>query len=291
MELELNTNGGAKVAIEDSVFEAFGARLRGELIRSGDAGYEEARLVWNGMIDRHPALIVRAANVADVINSVNFARERDLLLAVRGGGHNVAGTGTVDGGLLIDLSPMKGIQVDPERGTVRAEAGVTIGELDNKTQAFGLATPMGVVSETGIAGLTLGGGLGWLRRKHGLSSDNLVSVDVVTADGTFLKASEEENQELFWGIRGGGGNFGVVTCFEYRLHPIGPEVMVAFTFYPGDVAKEVLRSINDYMAQDQDEVSRLAFLCRIPHDEMFPPELHGEPFVAIMALYAGVVQQ
>ena len=241
------------------------------------------------MIDTHPALIVRAASVADVINAVNFARENDLLLAVRGGGHNVAGTGTVEGGLLIDLSPMKGIQVDPERGTVRAEGGVTIGELDKRTQAFGLATPMGVVSETGIAGLTLGGGLGWLRRKHGLSSDNLISVDVVTADGRFLSASEEENPELFWGIRGGGGNFGVITCFEYRLHPVGPEVMVTFTFYPGDGAKEVLQSINEYMAQAPDEVSPLAFLGRIPQDEMFPAERHGEPFVAIMSIYAGDV--
>ena len=291
MELEVNTNGGATVAIEDSVVEAFGARLRGELIRSGEARYEEARRVWNGMIDRRPALIVRAMSVADVIDSVNFARENDLLLAVRGGGHNVAGTGTVEGGLLVDLSPMKGIQVDPERGTVKAEGGVTIGELDKKTQAFGLATPMGVVSETGIAGLTLGGGLGWLRRKHGLSSDNLLSVDVVTADGRFLSASEEENPELFWGIRGGGGNFGVVTCFEYRLHPVGPEVMVAFTFYPADGAKEVLRSMNEYMAQAPDEVSPLAFLGRIPHDEVFPVERHGEPFVAVMALYAGGVEE
>ena len=287
MELEINTNGGAAVALGDSVVEAFGARLNGKLIRSGEAGYEEARRVWNGMIDRYPALIVRAASVADVINAVDFARENDLLLAVRGGGHNVAGTGTVDGGLLIDLSPMKGVRVDPERGTVKAEGGVTIGELDDKTQAFGLATPMGVVSETGIAGLTLGGGLGWLRRKHGLSSDNLISVDVVTADGRFLSASEEENPELFWGIRGGGGNFGVVTCFEYRLHPVGPEVMVAFTFYPGDGAKEVLKAMNEYMAQALDEVSPLAFLGRIPHDEMFPAERHGEPFVAIMAPYAG----
>jgi FAD/FMN-containing dehydrogenase len=291
VELEISTNWGATVALEDSVVEAFGARLRGGLVRSGEAGYEEARRVWNGMIDKNPALIVRAASVADVINAVNFARENDLLLAVRGGGHNVAGTGTVEGGLLIDLSPMKGIQVDPERGTVKAEGGVTIGELDTKTQAFGLATPMGVVSETGIAGLTLGGGLGWLRRKHGLSSDNLVSVDVVTADGRFLSASEEENPELFWGIRGGGGNFGVVTCFEYRLHPVGPEVMVAFTFYPGDGAKEVLKAMNEYMAQALDEVSPLAFLGRIPHDEMFPAERHGEPFVAIMTLYAGDVDE
>src|ERR671917_736766 len=231
MELQVTTSVGAASALEDSVVEALGARLRGELIRAGDEGYEEARKVWNGMIDRRPAIIARAASVADVINSVNFARENDLLLAVRGGGHNVAGTGTVDGGLLIDLSRMKGVRVDPERRTAHVEPGVTIGELDRKTQAFGLATPMGVVSETGIAGLTLGGGLGWLRRKYGLSSDNLVSVDLVTADGRYLMTSETENPELFWGIRGGGGNFGIVTSFEYRLYPVGPEVMCAFVLY------------------------------------------------------------
>jgi len=291
MEIEISTNGGAKVALEDSVIEELSGRLRGELLRPGDAGYDEARRVWNGMIERRPALIARAASVADVINSVNFARENDLLLAVRGGGHNVAGTGTVDGGLLIDLSPMKGIKVDPERRTVHAEPGVTIGELDKKTQAFGLLTPMGVVSETGIAGLTLGGGLGWLRRKYGLSSDNLLSVDVVTADGRFLTASEEENAELFWGIRGGGGNFGIVTCFEYRLHPVGPQVMFTFIFYPGDRAKEVLRSLNDYMEQAPDEVSPLAFLGRVPRVEDFPARWHGEPFLAVAAMYAGEVEE
>jgi hypothetical protein len=291
MDLEISTNGGAKVALQDSVVDELGARLRGELLRSGDAGYEEARKVWNGMIDKHPDLIVRAASVADVINSVNFARENDLLLAVRGGGHNVAGTGTVEGGLLIDLSRMKGIKVDPERRTAHAEAGATLGELDRKTQAFGLATPLGVVSETGIAGLTLGGGLGWLRRKYGLSSDNLLSVDVVTADGRFLTASEEENPELFWGIRGGGGNFGVVTCFEYRLHPIGPEVVFGFVFYPGERTKEVLISLNEYMAQVPDEVSPLSFLGRVPHDEMFPEEWHGQPFIAVAAMYAGDVKE
>jgi FAD/FMN-containing dehydrogenase len=290
-ELQVITNGGAEAALEYSAVEALAARLHGELLRPGDPGYEEARRVWNGMIDKRPALIARAASVADVINSVNFARENDLLLAVRGGGHNVAGTGTVDGGLLIDLSSMKGIKVDPEERTVHAEGGVTIGELDRKTQAFGLATPLGVVSETGIAGLTLGGGLGWLRRKYALSSDNLLSVDVVTSDGTFLTASEEENPDLFWGIRGGGGNFGVVTCFEYRLHPVGPEVMFGFVFYPGVRAREILRSLNEYMARAPDEVSPLAFLGRVPHDGMFPEEWHGEPFVAIAAMYAGEVEE
>ncbi len=289
MELQVTTSGGAASALEDSVVEAFGARLRGELIRAGDEGYEEARRVWNGMIDRRPALIARAASVADVINSVNFARENDLLLAVRGGGHNVAGTGTVDGGLLIDLSRMKGVKVDPERRTAHVEPGVTIGELDRKTQAFGLATPMGVVSETGVAGLTLGGGLGWLRRKHGLSSDNLLSVDLVTADGRFVSANEEENPDLFWGIKGGGGNFGIVTCFEFGLHPVGPEVMFAFLFYPGDRARELLRYVNEYMAQAPDEVSPLTFLGRVPRDASFPEDHHGEQFIAIAAMYAGEV--
>ena len=291
MELQVITNGGNEAALGDPVVEAFAARLRGELLRPGDAGYEEARKVWNGMIDRHPALIARAASVADVINAVNFARENELLLAVRGGGHNVAGTGTLDGGLLIDLSRMKGIKVDPEQRTVHAEGGVTIGELDKKTQSFGLATPMGVVSQTGIAGLTLGGGIGWLRRKHGLSSDNLISVDVVTADGRFVTASENENRELFWGIRGGGGNFGVVTCFEYRLHPVGPEVMFAFVFYPGERAKEVLRSLNEYAAQAPDEVSPVGVLGQVPRDEMFPEERHGEQYVAVLAMYSGGVEE
>jgi FAD/FMN-containing dehydrogenase len=291
MELRVFTSGGAETALESSVIGAFGMRLHGELLRPGDAGYEGARRVWNGMIDRRPALIARPRSVADVINSVNFARENDLLVAVRGGGHNVAGTGTVDGGLLIDLSRMKGIKVDPERRTARVEPGVTIGELDRKTQTFGLAAPMGVVSETGIAGLTLGGGLGWLRREHGLSSDNLISVDIVTADGRFLSASEDENPELFWGVRGGGGNFGVVTCFEYRLHPVGPEVMFGFVFYPGDRTGEVLRFMNEYMAQAPDEVSPLSVLGRVPEAEMFPRDWHGEQFVAVLAMYAGEVEE
>ncbi len=291
MELKIVTSTGAQSALEDSLVEDLRARLRGRVLRPGDAGYDEARGVWNGMIDRRPALIVRAERVADVITSVDFARENDLLLAVRGGGHNVAGTAVADGVLVIDLSAMKRIRVDPERRTVRAEGGVTIGELDRKTQAFGLATPMGVVSETGIAGLTLGGGIGWLRRKYGLSSDNLLSVDVVTADGRLVAASERENPDLFWGIRGGGGNFGVVTSFEYRLHPVGPEVMFCFVFYPGDRAKEVLRSLEEYMAQAPDEVSPLGVLGRVPRDDMFPQRWHGEQYVALLAMYSGGVEE
>ena len=277
--------------LEESLVADLQSRLQGELIRPGDENYDEARKVWNGMIDKKPALIARCARVADVVASVNFARENGILLAVRGGGHNVAGTAVADGGLVVDLSPMKGVRVDPERRTVRAEGGVTIGDLDEETQKFGLATPMGVVSETGIAGLTLGGGLGWLRRKYGLSSDNLVSVDVVTADGQYLTASETEHPDLFWGIRGGGGNFGVVTSFEYRLYPVGPEVMFCFVLYPGDRAKEVLRFCEEYVAQAPDEVSPLGVLGRVPHDELFPEEWHGKPYAAILAMYSGSVEE
>jgi FAD/FMN-containing dehydrogenase len=290
-ELRIVTLTGTDSALDEAVVEQFASRLRGGLLRSGDAEYEEVRQVWNGVIDRRPALIVRSADAGDVVDSVNFARENKLLVAVRGGGHNVAGTASADGGLVIDLSAMKEIEVDPEGRTVRAGAGVTIGELDEETQKHGMATPMGVVSQTGIAGLTLNGGIGHLRRKHGLSSDNLVSVDVVTADGRSLTASEDENADLFWAIRGGGGNFGVVTSFEYRLHPVGPEVMCAFVFYPGDRAREVLRSLEEHVANAPDEVSLLSFLGRVPRVEDFPEEWHGEQFVAFLAVYAGPVEE
>ena len=290
-EVRVVTLAGADSALDEAVVEQFASRLRGGLLRPGDAEYEEARQLWNGVIDRRPALIARVADEADVVAAVNFARENDLLLAVRGGGHNVAGTASVDGGLVLDLSTMKSIDVDPERRTVRAGAGVTIGELDEETQQHGLATPMGVVSETGIAGLTLNGGIGHLRRKHGTSSDNLVSVDLVTAEGRSLTASEEENADLFWGIRGGGGNFGVVTSFEYRLHPVGPEVMFCFVLYPGDRAKEVLRFAEEYVAEAPDEVSPLGVLGRVPSVEDFPEEWHGEQYVALLAMYAGGVEE
>ncbi len=290
-DVRVITLTGAEAALGEAVVERFGSGLRGELLRPSDTAHEEARKIWNGLMDKRPALIARCAGVGDVVDSVNFARENDLLVAVRGGGHNVAGNAVCDGGLVIDLSPMKGVRVDPERRTVRAEGGVTLGDLDRETQVFGLATPMGVVSETGIAGLTLSGGIGWLRRKWGLSSDNLLSVDVVSADGRFLTASETENEDLFWGIRGGGGNFGVVTSFEYRLHPIGPEVMFCFILYPGTQVEEVVRFCMEYTAKAPDEVSPLAFLGRVPHAEMFPQEWHGKPYIAIAAMYAGEVEE
>lgn len=265
--------------------------FRGELITPDDSRYDEARAVWNGMIDRRPALIAQCKDTMDVIQAVHFAREKNMLLAVRGGGHNVAGLAVCDGGMVIDLSGMKGIVVNLSARTARAEAGVTWGELDRATQAYGLATPGGVVSETGIAGLTLGGGLGWLRRKYGLSSDNLSSVEIVTADGRLLTASETENADLFWGIRGGGGNFGIVTAFEYRLHPVGPEVMMAFVLYPFERAAEVLTFFREFAADAPDEISAFAVLGSVPAEPAYPEALHHKDYVLLAACYAGSVAE
>ena len=277
----------AQHATDDERIERFEAGLHGDLIRPDDPDYDDARAVWNGMIDRRPALIARCAGVADVVDAVNFARETDLPLAVRGGGHNVAGTAVCDDGLVIDLSEMSAVRVDPEARTAWVEAGATWADLDHETQAFGLATPGGVVSDTGVAGLTLGGGIGHLRRKYGLSCDNLRSVELVAADGEFLTASAEENPELFWGLRGGGGNFGVVTGFEFELHPVGPEVATRLVFYPGDQLVEVLRSYREFVAGGPDEVSTLVFAGELPDEELFPAELVHEGKFAIMGCYAG----
>jgi FAD/FMN-containing dehydrogenase len=219
--IEMATTTGRKVEVNADVIERFRTGLRGGHLLRGDNGYDAARKIYNAMIDHRPAIIARCAGVADVIGAVNFARSNGLLVSVRGGGHNVSGNAVCDGGLMIDLSPMRGVRVDPPGRTVRAEAGVTWGEFDRETQAFGLATTGGLVSTTGIAGLTLGGGLGWLMGNYGLACDNLSSVDVVTADGRLLTASKSRNEDLFWGLRGGGGNFGIATSFEFQLHPVG----------------------------------------------------------------------
>ncbi|MGH8066611.1 MAG: FAD-binding oxidoreductase, partial [Candidatus Entotheonellia bacterium] len=239
-ELRVTMNTGADTVLGGGVVEALKTNLRGSLLRAGDAGYDAARTIWNAMIDRRPALIARCAGAADVIAVVQFARAHDLLVSMRGGGHNIAGKAVCDGGLMIDLSRLKSIRVDPVARTVRAEPGVLGGELDRETQAFGLATPVGTVSTTGIAGLTLGGGQSWLSSKYGLAIDNLLSVDIVTADGVLRTASATQHEDLFWAIRGAGHNFGVVTSFEYRLHPVGP-VLGGMVFHPFDRATEVLR--------------------------------------------------
>lgn len=225
----------------DETIESLRCTLRGELLTAGTPEYDAARTLWNGMIDKRPALIVRCRGAADVITAVNFAREHGLLLSARGGGHNVAGLALCDGGLTIDLSLMRGIRVDAAGRTVRAEGGVTWGELDREALSFGLATTGGMVSSTGIAGLTLGGGLGWQMARHGLASDNLLSADVVLADGQLLTASASQHEDLFWALRGGGGNFGVVTSFEYRLHPMEPTFAGGMVLYPMDQARDVLR--------------------------------------------------
>lgn len=277
--------------LDDSDLEAFVEGFAGDVIRPSDTRYDDARAVWNGMIDKYPALIARCTGVADVIDAVHFAREHDLLIAVRGGGHNVAGTAVCDGGIVIDLSEMTGIHIDRDAQTVRAEAGATWADLDRETQVFGMATPGGNVSITGIAGLTLGGGMGWLRRKYGLTIDNLVSLDLVTADGEFLTASERENPELFWGLRGGGGNFGVVTSFEYRLHPVGPEVMFAAPMYPLETARDILPEWRDFVEDAPEEVTAQAIFWSVPDLPDFPEELHGEPILVLPAMHCGPVEE
>src|ERR671922_129876 len=262
--------------------------LPGSLIQPGDKGYDEARSIWNGAIDRRPACIARCTGVTDVVAAVRFARERDLEIAVRSGGHGVGGHALCDGGLVIDLSPMKGIRIDPARRTARAEAGVLWGELDRETQVHGLATVGGIVTHTGIAGLTLGGGIGWLMRKHGATVDNLLSVDLVTAEGELLTASGDENPELFWGIRGGGGNFGVVTSFEYRLHPVGPLVLAGPIFHPLEHAPDVLRFYREFIADAPDELTTIFNLRVAPPLPFLPEDVHGKPIVMVGACYAGV---
>jgi len=262
-ELRVSTTQGADTGLEEPVVEAFQASLRGALLRPGDAGYDDARTIHNAMIDRRPALIARCAGVADVLTSVRFAREHELLVSVRGGGHGMPGFAVCDGGLMLDLARMKSVHVAPHHRTVRAEAGVTWREFDHETQAFDLATTGGVVGSTGIAGLTLGGGHGFLMRRHGLACDNLLSADVVTADGRWLRASATENAELFWGLRGGGGNFGVVTSFDYRLHPLGT-MLAGMVIYPIGTAKAFLRRYREVTSTAPDALGSLVALGTLP---------------------------
>lgn len=283
-----NTAPAARVG--DDSLSTLNGKLRGRLLREGDDGYDDARTIWNAMIDRRPAAIARCQGTSDVVASVKFAREHNLLLSVRGGGHNVAGKAVCDGGLMIDLSPMKGIDVNPHKRTARAEPGVTLGDLDKETQIFGLATPTGIVSETGLAGLTLGGGFGWLTRKHGFTSDNLLSAEVVTAEGDVVHASEEENADLFWGIRGGGGNFGVVTSFEYRLHPVGPTILGGLLLYSLDEAREAVRFYRDFVTDAPEELGSAVVMRLAPPAPFVPEALHGRPVCAIIVCYTGEIE-
>ena len=259
----------------------------GDVITPEHAEYEEARQVWNGEIDRRPALILRCRHAGDVATAVRFAGRHALLTAVRGGGHNVGGLAVCDGGLVIDLSPMKGIDLDADRRRVWVDAGVTWAELDAATQTSGLAVPGGVVSTTGVAGLTLGGGIGWLRRAFGLSCDNVRALEVVTADGERRTVDARSEPDLFWAIRGGGGNFGVVTRFEFDCHPVGPEVMFVAAFYPAEQGVDVLKRYRAYTETAPDAVSSFAICGTIPDEPDFPTELHGRDYVLIAACYAG----
>ena len=266
-------------------------RPRGELIRPGDPSFDEHRKVWNGSIDRFPALIARCAGVSDVISAVRFARRTGLETAVRSGGHSFPGLSVCDGGVVIDLGLMKGIRVDPEAQTVRAQAGVLIGELDRETQVFGLAVPGGIVTHTGLSGLTLGGGIGWLMRKHGLTIDQLLSVDLVTAAGELVRASRDENPDLFWGVRGGGGNFGIVTEFEFRLNPVGPIVLAGPVFWAIEDSPDLLRFYRDWIADAPDDLMTIVIHRKAPPLPYVPTELHGKPVVAVACCYAGSVEE
>ncbi|TAK83350.1 MAG: FAD-binding oxidoreductase [Betaproteobacteria bacterium] len=265
-------------------------RVAGRLIQPGDADFDQARRVWNGMIDRRPALIVRCAGADDVKAAVKFAHKHEQLVAVRGGGHSVAGHGTCDGGLVIDLSLMRGVRVDPEHRLATVQSGLNWGGLDRATQAHALAVTGGIVSETGVAGLTLGGGIGWLMRKHGLTADNLAGADLVTADGQFLHASAEQNAELFWGLQRGGGNFGIVTELRFRLHPVGPIVLAGWVLHPQERAAEVLRFHREYAANAPDELTTIVILRRLPHLPKLPPFLRGMPIIGVAVCHAGVIE-
>jgi FAD/FMN-containing dehydrogenase len=264
--------------------------LRGSVIRPVDDEYEGARRIWNGMIDKRPAVIARCTGAADVMAAVRFARELKLPVAVRGGGHNVAGSSLCDDGLVIDLSSMRSVRVDPERKVVRVGGGALLGDIDRETQAFGLAVPVGAVSETGIGGLALHGGFGFLTRKYGLAADNLVSADVVTADGNLITADEKNHSDLLWALKGGGGNFGVVTSFEFRLHPVGPEVFFVITFYPLSAGTDIFRFFRSYMPGAPDELMAVAICENAPEKEFIPENYRNQPVWIVAGCWCGPLE-
>jgi FAD/FMN-containing dehydrogenase len=284
------TTSIAHVQLEASAIENLAKQVRGGIVRPDEPQYDRARAVYNAMIDKHPALIVQCSGVADVIAAVNFARDHDLLLAVRGGGHNGAGLGSVDGGLVIDLSMMNGIRVDPDARTARVEGGATWADVDHATHAFGLATPSGIISTTGVGGLTLGGGLGHLTRRLGLTIDNLLEADVVLADGQLVTASETEHDDLFWALRGGGGNFGVVTSFLFRLHPIST-VVAGPMFWPLERAAEVLHWYREFLPQARDDLNGFFAFLVVPPASPFPEALQGQTVCGIVWCYTGPLER
>ena len=270
-----------------NAIEELGNKIDGEILVSGQEGYDGARAVWNAMIDRKPALIARCKNADDVVKTVIYARDHNLPVSIRGGGHNVAGHAVCDDGVMIDLSQMRTVQVDADNRRARVDGGATWGDVDNETQKFGLATPGGLISDTGVAGLTLSGGIGWLRSAYGLCIDNILSVEMVTADGQLRTASETENADLFWAIRGGGGNFGVITMFEFALHPVGPQVMFCAPIYPLEAGAGPIRFWRDFLADKNDDVGSLVEFSTVPEGPDFPRESWGKRVYTIAAVYAG----
>ena len=290
MTIQLEGLNGNTVDIAADALQSFKTAFKGQILSADDTAFDETRKVWNAMIDRRPGLIARCTGTADVVQAVRFARQHGLLNSVRGGGHNIAGLAVCERGLMIDLSLLRGVWVDPLRRVAQAQAGCTLGDVDRETQVHGLAAVLGFVSATGIAGLTVGGGFGYLTRSHGWTCDNLVSMEVVTAAGQVLRASENENADLFWGLRGGGGNFGIVTAFEYKLVPVGPEILGGAIAWRGEDAKQVLDAYREFSAQAPRELTSVAVLRMAPPAPWLPKEVHGQPIVALFVCHSGKVE-
>lgn len=289
--LQIRTRTNRDVTLQEETIRKFKESLRGELILANESGFDDARSIWNAMIDRRPALIARCLGVADVVTCVKFAREHEIALTIKGGGHNIAGLAVCDGGLMLDMSRMRGVWTDSATRIAHAQAGCLLGDVDRETQLHGLAAVLGFVSNTGTAGLTLGGGFGYLTRRFGWTSDNLVAVEVVTADGRVLRASEKENSDLFWGIRGGGGNFGVVTNFEYKLYPTGPDVMAGAIAWRADSAAQVLEMCRAVMEQAPPELVCVAALRLAPPAPWLAKDVHGKPIVALFVCHTGPLDE
>jgi FAD/FMN-containing dehydrogenase len=276
---------------QTDVIEELRSKVRGDVLLPGDSGYDEARTIWNAMIDRRPAVIARCAGVADVMGALALARDEGLEVAIHGGGHNIAGNAVCDDGLMINLSPMKSVRVNPQTRRAYVEPGARLGDLDRETQAFGLAAVAGINSTTGVAGLTLGGGFGWLTRKYGMTVDNLLSAEMITADGHWVRASEDEHPDLFWALRGGGGNFGVVTRFEFQLHPLGSEVLAGLIVYPFDQAKEVLTKYREFADDMPEDMNVWAVLRQAPPLPFLPEDVHGKEVAALAVFWAGDIEE
>ena len=290
MTLELRAADGGTVQVSAQILSAFQAGFRGPVLSPGAPGYDHARTVWNAMIDRRPGLIARCTGTADVVQAVRFARQHHFLVSVRGGGHNIAGLAVCQGGMVIDLSLMRGVWVDPKQRSARAQAGCTLGDVDRETQLHGLAAVLGFVSATGVAGLTVGGGFGYLTRRFGYTCDTVLSMEVVTAEGTVLRAAADENAELFWALCGGGGNFGIVTSFEYRLFPVGPEILGGAIAWHAEEAQDVLSAYREFCARTPRETTAVAIVRLAPAAPWLPKEIHGKPIVAIFVCHSGAVE-